>query len=171
MNVKRLRGNGNGTMLLTASNDGTACILDTIGDGKTMIRLVHGKNYVNDGVFSPDSKKVVTIGGDGYLKVWDAENGKMLHRLFLGDPLSSVDVSDNGSMLLVGGQYGAYLIDTADWKIVSKIDVDNMPLWGVRFVANDEIAFVDKTNFRHGRVLTGQNLIADARKRFGHVSK
>mgnify|MGYP001034161946 CR=1 FL=1 len=165
-NIKSLQMSKDRSKMITASNDGSASLLKAAGDriGAEELRFIHGDNYVNDAAISPNNKYAVTVSGDGYAKIWDAENGCSLHYIFLNDPLGAVDISDNSKLVLVGGQRNVFIIDADEGKVICKINVMNKPVWSVRFLDGKQIAFADNSHFWHTTLLIGKDLITEARK-------
>lgn len=164
-NIKNLSLSKDKTRLITASNDGTACVIAADSDkgGDELLRLVHGENYVNDVAISPDNKYCVTVSGDGYMKMWDGNDGTLLKYVFLNDPLSAVDISDDGRYIIVGGN-NVYLLDPAECRVISKINGVNVPVWTVRIVGDSDFIFADNSRFWHGKILVGNDLVDEARK-------
>lgn len=165
-NIKNIQMSKDRSRMITASNDGSASLLRASGDriGAEELLFIHGDNYVNDAAISPDNKYVVTVSGDGFAKIWDAANGSLLHYFFLNDPLGAVDISDNGKLVLVGGQRNVFVIDADEGKVVCTINAMNKPVWSVKFLDGKQIAFADNSHFWHTDLLTGENLIIEARK-------
>ena len=165
-NIKSLQMSKDRSTVITASNDGSASLLKASGDriGAEELRFIHGDNYVNDAAISPNNKYAVTVSGDGFVKIWDAENGCAIHYLFLNDPLGAVDISDNSNLVLVGGQRNVFIIDADEGKVICKINVMNKPIWSVKFIEEEQIAFADNSHFWHTDLLIGKDLITEARK-------
>ncbi len=59
----------------TGSTDGSVIVWD-IGAATPKVRLEGHASNVNDLVFSPSGKRIVTASQDGTFKLWDAENGR-----------------------------------------------------------------------------------------------
>lgn len=165
-NIKSISLNKDHTRLVAASNDGSACVLDITDytDMKEELRLVHGPDYVNDSAISPDNEYIATVSGDGYLKLWDGRTGTLTKRVFLNEPLCSIDISDNGQLILIGGHNNAFIVDPQKGIVTAKIPGSNTRIWAVEFIGDDEFAFTDKSRFWHGPVLTRKKLIEDARQ-------
>jgi len=68
-----------GTKIVTAAKDRTACIWDT-ETGQKLHTLQHA-DWVRTAAFSPDGKKVVTGRDDNIARIWDAESGGKLNKL------------------------------------------------------------------------------------------
>lgn len=165
-NIKSIALNKDHTKLVTASNDGSACVLD-ITDytaPKELLRLVHGENYVNDAAFSPNGKYIVTVSGDGFLKIWNSSTGTLTKRIFMNDPLTAVDITDDSKRILVGGQRYVFVIDAEDGKILTQIQGTNLPVWGAKFLSQDAIAFTDNSRYWQAPLLTLKDLLTSARK-------
>jgi WD40 repeat protein len=75
--------------------------------------------WVNHLCYTPDGKYIVSVGGaprnKGYLAVWNAADGKILHgvELPLG-PINNVAVSQDGANLLLACGPRARLVPQAD---------------------------------------------------------
>ncbi len=68
--------------------------------------------------------RVVTIGRDGFVRAWNADDGKRQRELALGVDLFSLAVSPDGRSLVVGDLFGnLHNIDWATWKVSRKLDV------------------------------------------------
>lgn len=169
-NIKSLQLSKDKTKLITASNDGSACIVNATDNniGSEELRVIHGENYVNDAAISPDNKYLVTVSGDGYVKIWDAENGCSIKYIFLNDPLGAVDISPNGSHLLIGGKHNAYIISLNDGKVISKIHGANMPIWSVKFINDIDFVFADNSRFWQGELNSIEEQIKNAREMFAN---
>ncbi len=163
-NVKNLQLSRDKTLLATASNDGSACILDPNAMGQLKQQVIHSENYVNDAAISPDNKYLVTASGDGNLILWDILDGQQLNRVVLGECISAVDISPGGSHILAGGEKNVYIVDAKSGRIVTQINTFRTPVWAAQFVNDKEIAFADNSRFWHGPLLQGQALIDAARK-------
>ena len=104
-----------GTMVVTASYDGTARVWDA-DTGKQIAVLKHS-DTVWDAEFSPDSKLVVTASGDGSARVWEARSGTQLAELreHTGD-VNSAAFSPDGKFIVTAGQdHTARIWKVGDW--------------------------------------------------------
>lgn len=165
-NIKSLHLSKDKTRIVTASNDGSSTVVTAADDGlgNEKLRLVHGDNYVNDAAISPDNSFVVTVSGDGSVKIWDADNGTKRNRIFLDDPLNSVDISDDGNYILIGGVGNAYVLESGSGRIEAVIHAANTPIWSVKFTDKKRFAFADNSRLWQGKLVTGKKLIEEARK-------
>lgn len=165
-NIKSLQLSKDKTKLITASNDGSACIVNASDNniGSEELRVIHGDNYVNDATISPDNKYLVTVSGDGYVKIWDAENGLSIKQIFLNEPLCAIDISPDGSHLLIGGMQNAYIITMNTGNVISKLHGTNMPIGSVKFLKDNEFVFADNSRMWHGKFFSTDEIIKESRK-------
>lgn len=165
-NIKSLQLSPDSSMAISASNDGSAVVFPTaLADGgKEIHRFIHGQNYVNDAAITPGNKAAVTVSGDGAVKLWNMENGKMLKSKMLAEPLGAVAISPDGGLMLVAGQQNVFILDSENLKVINRINTANMPVWSARFTGPGWIAFTDNSHFYQYPVLTGNALVTAARK-------
>jgi WD40 repeat protein len=94
-----------GTLLATASEDGTARVWEAPA-GRLLSVLDGHERSVNDVQFSPDGRLVATAGTDGTARVWEAATGKLIH-MFRGheDELSvqETEFSPDGQLIVSMG--------------------------------------------------------------------
>jgi WD40 repeat protein len=83
--------------------------------GGPLLTLKGHTDYVNSVAFSPDSKRIVSGGGDGTVKVWDAERGTETLS-FKGNTswISSVTFSPDGKRIASAGGDGMVRVWDAD---------------------------------------------------------
>ena len=165
-NVKGLQISKDKTKLITASNDGSVCVINaaSLDLSNEELRINHGENYVNDAAISDDNKIIVSVSGDSYAKIWDAKSGNVLKNIQLNEPLSSVDISDDGMLVIIGGCFHVFILDSERGTIINKIKVVNMPVWSVSCVDNNHFAFADNSRFWCGEILQKEKLTTAARK-------
>jgi WD40 repeat protein len=107
---------------LTLSPDGKMVHM-AVGDGS-----IHGWLFAEDkvalplnahrksadGVLELPNGQLVTVGGDGYLRVWDIDTGKKIFEQFLGRTIPALGRSPDGSVVATGGPTVRFW-KTKDW--------------------------------------------------------
>ncbi|NHC16327.1 TIR domain-containing protein [Motilibacter deserti] len=141
---------GDGSLLATASDDGTVRISDA-GTLKPLHLLVHPRRAMASGVvFSPDGRRVASTWTDNTVRIWDARTGRALHSYEFGRcPLratcqaQSLSFDSTGTRLLVTR---GPLIDRNDLRSLSSehdqvavLDVEH-GRWTVLWEPTDEAA-------------------------------
>lgn len=162
--VKRLRKSKDGKYVVSASNDGTAIVWNfaDLEEAKELKKVVHGRNYVNDAMLSPDNQILVTVSGDYDAKIWNAKSGKLIQTIEIRDCPTSIDFSPDGKYIVIGGTYFAHLIDTGSWKVIRRYPIENEPVWSIRFVDNKKFVFADSSHFFEAEIISGEELIKAA---------
>lgn len=164
-NIKSLKKSLDSNYVVSGSNDGTAVVwnFSDVSKPKEVRKFKHGKNYVNDAMLSPDNRVLVTASGDGDLKIWNAKNFDLLHTIPLEDVGCSIDFSEDGNMILIGGYSGVHFIDAETGMEVYKYPLSNDPVWSVKFLGPDKFAFIDATHYYEEELLTKEALVEKAR--------
>jgi WD40 repeat protein len=95
-----------GTLVVTASDDGTARIWSA-ADGRWVRTLAGHTDAVVSAAFSPDGRLVVTASADGTARVFDVASGRSLHTLIghAGD-VASAAFSPDGKLVVTAGDDG-----------------------------------------------------------------
>jgi WD40 repeat protein len=75
--VHRVAFSPDGSLLLTASHDGTARLW-RVANGEEVQRLEAHEGAVQDACFSPDGRRVATCGFEGRVMAWDVQDGSLL---------------------------------------------------------------------------------------------
>ena len=94
--------------------------------------------------FSPNSNQFVTLDGDRFLRLWDAENCDVIQTWQIpGGPAKSVDISYNARWIVTGGRDGVVRI----WSLASQRPFRELPremasVNCVRFSPNGELLAV-----------------------------
>jgi WD40 repeat protein len=89
--------NPDGTLVVTASDDGTARIWNT-ASGRLLHILRGHHGHVHSAVFNPDGTLVVTASDDG-TRIWNTASGRLLHTLGVHPgPAESAVFSPDGKL-------------------------------------------------------------------------
>ena len=105
--VKWAEFSPDGTRIVTASTDNTACIWDAHTGQAVAPPLQHAR-IVEKAVFSPDGGSVATASLDRTARVWDARTGQALTPPLQHDsPVGQVRFSPDGRRILTASWSGA----------------------------------------------------------------
>jgi WD40 repeat protein/serine/threonine protein kinase len=74
--IRSARFSPDGQRVLTASEDGTACVWDAF-TGQRLLALQH-TGRVWDGEFSPEGKRIITASDDHTARIWNAQTGELM---------------------------------------------------------------------------------------------
>jgi RNA polymerase sigma factor (sigma-70 family) len=96
--MRFLRLSHDESMLAFANSDGTIILWD-VATGKEKRVLKGHDRVVWNLMFAPDSRKLISNGSDGWVRVWDVDNVHQLHQLHGQTPLT---VSPNNRYLATG---------------------------------------------------------------------
>jgi WD40 repeat protein len=109
-----------GTLAVTASEDGTACVW-RISDGTRLLQLAH-PDAVLSATFSPDGLHIATSCVDNFARIWNARSGK-IERVLRGHTggLIFATYSRDGRFLVTTGRDNtARIWNTLDGKQIGK---------------------------------------------------
>jgi len=106
---------------LSCGWDGTIDIWD-IPSNKIRNRLKGHKGYVQSIAISPDSSLCASGGQDGFIMLWDLQEGKHLYSLFAGDNIHTICFSPNKYWLCASTEKGILVWDLESKEIIDKID-------------------------------------------------
>jgi WD40 repeat protein/serine/threonine protein kinase len=105
-----------GSQVLTSASDGRAIIWDANTGMRTGIVFHHAgvagfsskETDVWEAHFSPDGSKVLTAGGDGFVRIWDAATGTPLGAPLSHDksPVQSAKFDPTGGWIVTGARDG-----------------------------------------------------------------
>src|SRR4029453_7121305 len=95
------------TVVLTASDDGTARLLDAASGGLRLTLphrvLLSAAAEVKAAVFSPDGQVVVTGDDFGIVRIWNSETGALIHSFEKIDgAANSISFSADGTRIVPG---------------------------------------------------------------------
>jgi WD40 repeat protein len=102
--VRTVSFSPDGSLVLTASDDGTARLWRA-NTGEPVATLRHG-GPVTSGSFSPDGRLVLTTSRDGAARLWRVDGGEPVATLRHGGPVTSGSFSRDGRLVLTTSRDG-----------------------------------------------------------------
>lgn len=170
--VRYLEFTPDGTRLLTASTDRTACITD-VGTGDRVRRFVHntvtryvrfpsraamGRAVVNAIQLTADGATAITCGLDGDVKFWDVRTGKLIRTRSYnqGKQVSMIRLSpDNRVLMTIGDDGTMALVDPNTGALLSRCSLrsasareERVPMIHIGIGADPRTAAVSHSNGR-----------------------
>lgn len=120
----------------------------------------------NDTALSSDGLTIYTAGDDGILRVYSAESGELLSQLKLGSNLGGMDVSPDGSFLLVVDLDPISSVVAYPWwdstatVALYKVDLKTLQATTYTFEMTGELrAFFDVAVMEDGRAIISQQIL------------
>lgn len=116
-------------------------------------------NVVTALAFSPDSRRLVSAGREGCLRVWDVEH-RVLQAVLPGMPghVYRIAFSSDGKQLAVGAGGGVELRNTETWEVVARIAA---PSSSVAFAPSNSLLAIGQGNAAWGLAQTGPTWLWD----------
>lgn len=125
-----------GQYLVAASADGSACVWTIRGESKFCVRH---ESDVTDALITGDNSLLITAGLDGYLRLWNFEDGSLLKFFNFGSAVLDIDLNRRNTLLAAGREDGLIsVIDLERRKDVYFYDFASGPLSVVKFQPNGE---------------------------------
>ena len=116
--INRVDFSADGSLLLTASRDGTARVWDAT-TGLPLGHPLRHKGLVEWAGFSPDGRRVLTASEDGTAQLWDVHTGLESSAVLRHDgPVTSAAFSPDGSMIVTASRDRAHTWDARTGVIV-----------------------------------------------------
>jgi WD40 repeat protein len=131
-NLWRARFNNDGSLIVSASTDGTARVWRR--DGTIVHELKHPVG-VTAADFSPDGTIVATTSYDGSVRFWNAEDGSLTRTI----PASSHTIwclafsPDGKSLATAGEDRVVQLWNVADGTLIRRLSGHKLNVWSVAF--------------------------------------
>ena len=110
-----------GRLALTAGDDGTARVWDTVTGKPHGPPLEHGA-AIKYALLGPDGRNAVTAGADGMLKIWEVATGKATYVANLSVQYTGLALTRDGRTVAVCGAAGRVRV----WEFPSGKDVSRM---------------------------------------------
>lgn len=84
------------------SRDNSIRIFHTI-NGKELLRIIGHSKMIYQAMFTPDKKRIISVGEDSTLRLWNARTGKQ--EKIINEGFKSFDISPDGKYLAAAGYY------------------------------------------------------------------
>ena len=113
----------NGSLVVTASADGTARVWDA-ATGATIGELRGHGGSLNSASFSPDGKFILTAGDDATVRLWDAARFAVVRTIGGTHPraVSSAEYSPDGRLIVTASADAAWVCDPVKGEVIRKLD-------------------------------------------------
>ncbi len=131
----------NSQRIAMGSESGNLTVWDINQWEKLYTKSAHGKWQINETVFSPDGKYVLTGGEEGIVKMWESSTGDFVHSYRVRDKVvSDLVFSPDGSKILAGYERSgkAYLWDTWSEKLIRTFQSNSGMKKAVAFMPDGE---------------------------------
>ncbi|NNM24817.1 MAG: protein kinase, partial [Phycisphaerales bacterium] len=120
-----------GTRLVTAGDDGRACVVDA-RTGDVLMTLDHGHRYVHAADWSPDGTRIASLESGGTMHLWDAVTGASQAAWPAHDVRAlATKFSPDGRMIASCGRGQLRLWDGASGALIRAIDPAGSEIVGI----------------------------------------
>ena len=155
---------------IVTTDDRSAQVWDATSQSR-LFAMPHG-DTVYDATYSPDGKRIFTAGGDGIVKIWDAANGVLVHKLtYDGKRLRyfMVKVSPDGKLVAAIDTAGAvaHVWNASTGDLVAQLsnDASDSPDLAFSFDGHwlatsggDDVRVFDTTTWGRALVIAGPRI-------------
>jgi WD40 repeat protein len=109
-----------GERLVSGSWDGTVRVRD-VKSGKTVLGVIQtGHKYVYVAIYSPDTTKIATGGGDDSgARIWDAKTGELLSTVLKQASVVSLAWTSDQTKLIFTSDTSIRIFNTATWQQIA----------------------------------------------------
>jgi WD40 repeat protein len=123
-----------GTRIVTASDDHTARVWDSV-TGKELATLTVHTGSVNSVAFSPNGMRIVTASADNTARVWDAATGKEIARLTGHEyAVNSAAFSPDGTRIVTASNDNTVLVwNATTGKEIARLTGHKDRVWSAAF--------------------------------------
>lgn len=130
--IWRARFSPDGTLIVSASTDGTAKVWTTDG---TIVQDLKHPSGVTAADFSPDGRTVATTSYDGVLRIWNLEDGSLTSTITAGsNTLWCLAFSPDGKTIASAGEDRVVsLWNVADGTLIRTLAGHRLNVWAVAF--------------------------------------
>ena len=105
----------NGHQIAVEHNDGWIRLWDLASAVPDCVEFQHGEQSIRKIMRIPSQDSCITIGDDGFAKVWGIKNGQLRKQFCHGRPIVECDVSRDGNWLVTVGKDGSLKV----WNLSS----------------------------------------------------
>ncbi|XP_033116394.1 NACHT domain- and WD repeat-containing protein 1-like isoform X2 [Anneissia japonica] len=174
-NIRDIAANAEGTLAVSASDDGTARLWDLI-DGEPILTFTGHNGPVNCVALSANSTRVVTGSADNTLRVWDVDSGDEVrvieedHSAYTNHSL--LCISHDSSKIISGSTEIIMVYEMNSGQDIHRLTGHTLPVSCI-CISNDDQILVsgsEDKSIKVWSVVTG-NLLADRKEFEGEVSK
>jgi WD40 repeat protein len=90
---------------------------------KEIVQGVGHQSYVSGIMFSPDDRRIATVGGDTVVQLWDSATGKVTRKLDgCEEAVDSIAYSPDGSRLAAGCRNGRFVVwDASNGTMIARL--------------------------------------------------
>jgi len=134
-----------------------------IATGQEVFQLISSTitSTLRAATFSPDGKFIATVGREGQINLWGAQNGQFI-RAFLGatGPIWSVAFSPDGQWLATGGDTTVQIWEVPTGQLVTLLNGHTSPVKSIVFSSDSQKVLTggDDTTLRLWSRSTGETL-------------
>jgi WD40 repeat protein len=123
--VRSFSFNKDASLMVTASDDGTARVWNTT-TGQTVGKLEGHTDAVNSATFSGDGKFIVTASNDKTVKIWDAASFALVRNVgdSFAEPVHSAEYNANGDLIVVASGNAASIYDAHTGQLKRRFEED-----------------------------------------------
>jgi len=139
--VRSLCWSVDGERVVSGSHDGTMSVWDVESGDTVLGPIKTGHQVVCAVIYSPDTTKIATSGGDeNALKIWDAKTGNLLSRIKHDDDVRSLAWTSDQKKIIFGDYNGSIRIfDTSTWQQIAILEGHTSIVSSLSLFQNDRL--------------------------------
>jgi len=129
-----------GERLVSGSWDGTVRVRD-VKSGKTVLGVIKtGHKYVYVAIYSPDTTKIATGGGDDSgARIWDAKTGELLSTVLKQASVVSLAWTSDQTKLIFTSDTSIRIFNTATWQQIAILEGHTKGVFSLSLFQNDRL--------------------------------